>query len=312
LIANGIRLELSRCRDETAQLAAYDDLRPRIEAAFRACLEGIDANRRRLGPVPESPPLRFNRNKKTKLSLKIGWQDFRGFSFLADPSPRDLAEESPGILTIRNVSGSNELYDALGDIILGPWGAGLEEEFIFCRLPHSSYHVTIKDGVNDDNLDLLEPDAATALRHFFRGLPDVLSSPAPFLPSFSSISLSSPLRFRFAKLSLWNRSTLVSRLQPMDSESRLVLSEIEQCREELGRQWKAAYGLPVSQEPSWAPHITLGYFPNPDIVRVSEARLGQWSEHVSARLENAESEFKSVSLYAFRDMATFVKAKGAN
>jgi hypothetical protein len=256
-------------------------------------------------------PRKFNSNNKTKLSFNIGWQDFFGFSLLADPTEADLVEESPGTLTMRNIVGSNALYDALRDLVFGPWGDALEEEFVFARLPHSSYHLTVKDGVNVDNLQLLKPSAAGAFRELFEGLPGSLAASTSILLPSGAISLSAPVRFQFSELTIWSRSALVARIEPADPESHSLFSAIERRRDELDREWEDSWGLPRPENIGWSPHISLGYFPNRDIVPIVEPRLARWSDDFVKKIAGATCAFRSISPYTFTNMATFTKSKGS-
>lgn len=253
---------------------------------------------------------RFNTNNKTKVSFTIDWEHFCGASQIANPPASDLVEAWPGLLKIHNKLGSNQLYDRLNDLVFGPWGDAMEEEFVFARLPHESYHLTVKDGVNVDNLHLLKESAAQALRQLFAGLPQSILTPTSALPTYESTCFNSPIRFRFTGLSIWNRSPLVARVEPFDEESRSLANMIEQSRSELDGEWEKLSGLPRPSNGRWSPHISLGYFPNPEMAAIAESRVDHWSEVFAAQLGDTACSFDSFSLYAFTNMATFVKPKG--
>lgn len=307
LAVNAIRLEISKGFSDLEQLQRYDELRSRLDAAFRSCLEGIDVNRRELTSEPTPYQRNFCTNNKTIVSFKMEWRDFRGFSVIGDPVEADLIEGPPSVLTLRNVTGSNALYDALNRLMYGPLGDALKEEFVFAKLPFESYHVTLQDGINIDNVHHLRPKAATDFQNFFVTLPESAAHPAARLPP--PVRLDNPACFQFDRLSIWNRSVLVARIRPADEQTRLVVSELERYRQRLSSEWEEAFGLPVPATSCWTPHISLGYFPCRDIVPFVEPRLARWSDEFAEKIGTARCGFRSFSPYAFVDMVTFIKMK---
>jgi hypothetical protein len=246
-----------------------------------------------------------------KLELSYGWARFRGFSYLFDPPAEDL-EPLAGALRICNRRGFNALYDGLDWLLAGEWGRMLAKQFLLCRLPYESFHVTLKDGFNEENLKLLHAEAEGEFRRFLDGLPTSLPTGCPNLPARdfpTGFGLDQALRFRYRELCLWGKSVLVARLKPADASTREVLRKVEEGRTEMSRQWASTYGLSAPDKPEkYVPHVSLGYFPNPDLAAPAESLVPLWSQAAAQRLEGATVEFRSASLYAFTDMASFFKA----
>jgi hypothetical protein len=73
------------------------------------------------------------------------------------------------------------------------------------------------------------------------------------------------------ELCLWGKSVLVARLKPVDADSREALRKLEERRIQLMRQWASTYGFAAPDKPEkYVPHISLGYFPNPDLAAQAE------------------------------------------
>jgi len=250
----------------------------------------------------------FNTNRKIDIAFQ--WSRFCGFSYLFDPK-NGLDHSGNGFPTLRNRPGVDSLYDELDSVLSGPWGTQLRQEFLLCRIPFEAFHVTVMDGINDDNLRLLTPPLDEEFRAVFQRFPQSWSKQADWMPSDHF-----PLRagrkwrvqFKFRELILWRRSVLVARLKPADEASRTTLGKIESARKKLGREWNIRCGLPLPKATEeFIPHITLGYFPNVDIAGLAEPRIPSWTVELSNKLLDGRVAFTSIGLYAFTDMTRFLR-----
>jgi hypothetical protein len=245
--------------------------------------------------------------------------DWRGFSLLIDPPIGSLVDHAnTGIQRITCQPWSDHelgLFRAFGDALAE---VGLDSgvnHYTFFPLPTSSYHCTVWDGINEENLSLLSNEeggntlskARERYADFLLGLPgSVKSAPPDLIPrdTFKGVIDSDPIRFRFAGLSIWGDSVLVARLIPAGETSARILDRICERRKQLDEQF-APLGRPKS--PDYNPHCSLGYFLTPQGARAAAANLPQWERIFRRRTAGHQLAAVSVSAYAFTSMETFLK-----
>src|SRR5262249_36061713 len=143
-------------------------------------------------------------NPKVAAINPTQWARFRGVSLLLNNSNAGLA--SDGIV----------FYDHL-DTFADRHQAELES-FQWCRLPRSTYHVTLLDGINDSNIEEVTSHR-DALRRFLDALPDSLSidsfvgrQSAPLLDFITDHPMLRgrfrSVRLSFDALDIWGNSVL--------------------------------------------------------------------------------------------------------
>lgn len=228
-------------------------------------------------------------------SLEPHWAPFPGFSLLFDnPDAPDL-----------------DLYRRLA-AALGELDRDQSlRRHLLCPLPPASYHTTVWDGINAENLAevtaALQPEWAA----FMQGLPETLPSPPPSICTVTKAPLmkqpAAPIQFRFDRLCLWGDAVLVARLAPADDTSAACLDELCAARADLSGTARQTLG--ISAGPDYEPHVSLGYFANRTLGRQAQALLADWSAHFEARLSGSVITYRSIGLYAFTDMANFFKFK---
>jgi hypothetical protein len=127
----------------------------------------------------------------------------------------------------------------------------------------SSYHVTVWDGINADNIGYVNPAVRTAWSVFLTGLAPSLKAPPNSMEVVTRSALrnwSGSISFQFEKLTLWGNQVLVARLQPVEGASERNLTELSALREQMSEAARSKLGVDFSR--SYSPHVTLGYFAN--------------------------------------------------
>src|SRR5262245_51609428 len=108
-------------------------------------------------------------NKKIQSFDPLRFAPFAGESFLFDTPGCGLAEDN-GLPYLRcNLDDPQlALYSALAKAAED--FAQLLKPFEFCPLPPETYHVTLADGVNVDNIGQVTGNAGAQFRQFLDGL----------------------------------------------------------------------------------------------------------------------------------------------
>jgi len=238
------------------------------------------------------------------------WAPFGGFSMLFD-NPGDSLTPDGDLLRVSCAPAAGSplnLYakiekalDKLGrDLLL--------RTYLFCPLPASSYHVTVWDGVNVDNIGTLNPGVRSDWSRFLDGLPTSLKAPPASMAVVTRSALkgwSGSISFHFDKLTLWGNQVLVARLRPADETSKQNLKHLSSARKELYETAVRKLGSGFSR--SYSPHISLGYFANKEHGQVASGRVEHWTKKFTKRLEDSIVTYSSLDIYGFTDMATFFK-----
>jgi mannose-6-phosphate isomerase-like protein (cupin superfamily) len=229
----------------------------------------------------------------------------RGFSYICDnPGP---AFEEDGLPVIRSeMEGIDlSLYRGLAQAIDKIGKEQLAGSHGVCLTPSSSYHVTVQDLVHCANIHLIRQPEREVFEGVLVRLPAAIVAPLPtqFPPTTLPLPGRWKIRFRLSEIAvLPSQTALIARLAPVDEESERTMTQIEQRRRELDEQF-AAFGKP--QNPEWVPHITLGYFANPELALEAAAHVERWSETAAICTVGRTIEFGSISLYAFTTMDHF-------
>jgi hypothetical protein len=241
------------------------------------------------------------------------WAPFAGFSVLFDPPAERGGAPGPGKrLWTRPRPGGPDFVERLASglaTVLAADGGCFGEGW--AALPPATYHVTVWDGPNDGNLDALFPAVALDVQRFLRGLPGSLAAPPASLQAVAGRSALvaselPPLELRFEALAVIG-GALVVRLVPSPS-SRAAFAALLAARAALSEE--AATRLGLAPSPSFAPHVTLGYFVDEESARPARAALDRHERALRAAVDGASLRLTSRSLYAFEDMTTFYRVEG--
>lgn len=247
------------------------------------------------------------------------WANFPGFSLLFD-NPGDNYILLDGGLTKVNCNKDelksifySKLHEKLSEIILDfP-----ANNYLFCPLPLSSYHVTFWDGVNCDNERRLNQDCFHLFHNYLNGFFSSFQTTQIFhsLIDSSLLSLNSNMgiEFEFDKLTNWGK-VLVARLKPKENDSIDRLNKITAERNKLTINFKDEYGDIFNENwNEYSPHVSLGYFANQDYSKLLEKDfLEKCEEKFRKELFGLSIKFSSISFYGFTDMTTFFKINTPN
>lgn len=264
-------------------------------------------------------------NKKMR-GFEPCWAPFKGFSLLFDNLGNGFStiNENSKLVKLNcsvDTDPNLKLYKVLASALDQIGRNTLTNTYLFGPLPSYSYHVTVWDGINDDNI-LSVPDTSdrTQIERFLNTLP------ASFLQSNQSNNFLSQIResglvktnweicFEFDKLVKWGNSMLVACLKPADQTST-ILEEIKKRREELYNKFQGSSGIHITI-PHWeySPHVSLGYFANQELAELATPHINLWDSVIRKEIRriadtegNPTIKFNRISLYGFTDMATFFK-----
>jgi hypothetical protein len=243
-------------------------------------------------------------------SLSPFWASFKGFSLLFDnPAPCfrphndlefiDCSLAPPGTLS---------LYEKLRDALEVVGGPLLTTAFLFCPLPFASYHVTMLDGVNMDNVSSTQALYRKELQACITDIESAIGH-MPQCTAFLEAALRTQrfqeLSFYFAGLEIWGHQVLVALLTPT-ADSGLAFHTLSTTRGELAEKLLAELNVPSFP---YTPHVSLGYFANREAGLLARAHLAEWAARFENTVKDARVSFHSVSLYGFTDMARFFRVR---
>lgn len=238
------------------------------------------------------------------------WAPFAGFSLLFD-NPGDSLTVDGDLAKITCASaaqGPLDLYSGLEKALEDLDRDLLIRTYLFCPLPPSSYHVTVWDGINVDNIWSVKPAVRSDWSVFLNGLAPSLNGPPASMEVVTRSALgkwSGSISFQFEKLTLWGNQVLVARLQPAEEASERSLKDLSARRKDLSEAAGRELGVNFSR--SYSPHITLGYFANQEHAQIAHARMEHWTERFMAKLRESVITYASLDIYGFTDMASFFK-----
>lgn len=254
-------------------------------------------------------------NKKIATTHPLVWAPFKGTTFLFDnPAPAltlALEEERFHKINCTYELPSIAFYQQLHAGLLQLNLEDLMMQYSFCSLPFSSYHVTFLSELNDGNKENL----ATSYRQAFESSSAysllgnaVLES---IRPNNFSEKIDGGITFEFKALSTFNgNSVLVALLQPT-AKDQSKYQQLIQRRKALINACLGKFMLDSTTIPKkimdFEPHITLGYFAHKNQGVAAKKQLQQWNASIHSMLKNQTIHFESFSLYAFSNMASFLK-----
>jgi hypothetical protein len=240
------------------------------------------------------------------------WAPFRGFSLLFDnpgdgvsPMGKDLARLNFPVDTSPDL----HLYRSFVVCLDRIGRDSLIDNYLFCPLPPCTYHVTVWDGLNDGNVELVFPGYRPDLESFLEALPDSLLTDREFTGEVDDSPLvlrtDWTIKFKFSKLAKWGNRVLVARLEPADRESEDEFGRIIANRNDLSVRFQEHFGFKITD---YSPHVSLGYFANKEYAELATPQIDRWTGLCEKEAGDLTVAFGSISLYGFTDMATFFKA----
>lgn len=239
------------------------------------------------------------------------WAPFKGFSILFD-NPGDsllpfYTNENLKLLNCDPTSKELEFYKILNETL--NQFPQMTNTFLFCPLPIESYHVTLWDGINDENVQSVFREYRFDAEDLLQDLTNSFFIKSRFLNINHEplhIQMAEPVEFQFDKLIKWDNSVLAAQLKPANSDSKTNLHKIEKEREYLIKHFKQQFGLETCSLP-YEPHVSLGYFANKELAELSTSMIEAWNEEFLIKASEASITFTANSLYGFTDMTTFFK-----
>jgi len=240
--------------------------------------------------------------------LEPRWAVFKGFSLLFDNPGRSVAPLENGWSRIHcDIDGdeSLQLYRGLGAFLDAATRTELSRAYLFCPLPSFSYHVTVWDGFNDENISQAARDIGGILSDLPHTLLENRELSREILASALVSTTGWSLQLKFDRLALWGNQVLVARLEPADLASGDELDRITQDRRKLSGILHQPYGVAFTEE--YMPHVSLGYFANESAAESAASQVERWTARVEEKVGSQTITFDSISLYGFTDMVTFFK-----
>ena len=240
------------------------------------------------------------------------WQPFTGFSYIFDnPGDSFSLERSYKKVSVDVESdGSLALYKRIAqasyDIVTAD---DLVNQYFFFPLPSSTYHVTVWDGLNQEHLKSVKISAKAAFDECFSDPPDSILNDWP--PMKSQVQLRDAfrdiksIRLRYKQLRARGSTVLVVELEPADTDSAKQLESILVERLRLDDEF-LELGKPRNQ--SYVPHVAVGYFSHASHGDGAIRRfMDSWMSVFDQTVTDGVIEFRSISLYAFLNMITYIK-----
>lgn len=253
-------------------------------------------------------------------SLTPKWSQFFGMSLLFDNPGNSLRlVEKTGNHEILQIDCSLEIpfYRSIKQCLdeLSPSLPG--NDYLFCRLPYNSYHITVNDLAHKENLLDFNPASRRGFSGIFSKYPHSLQQAlelSPFLQHNEMITKKDwGINFQVNYLTIWGGKVLVVCLKPAGEESKEKFQKLEKFRNEVNTLFQEAHGYSRDIRDTYSIHLSLGYMGNQNYGRKFKAILEKWNDHFQKRMIDETGkplaiEFNSISLYGFTDMVTFFKA----
>jgi len=214
-----------------------------------------------------------------------------------------------GFSVLFNSHGDSAFLDGLAWTIEHLGRNDLIRRHLFCPLPPPSFHVTVWDGVNAENVDHLPASQRESWGRFLAGMPHP-QTPAPAALGLVTHSIlmqrpPQPIDFVFDDWTIWGESVLVTRLKAADEVSAARLATLRADRTELDTRFREALG--IGADHTYEPHVSLGYFADPAGARSAMRELVGWNALAKERLGHTRLTFSTLGIYGFADMSAFVR-----
>lgn len=238
------------------------------------------------------------------------WASFKGFSLLFDTPGEHLETHESGrrLLQVNPEDPQVEFFRRVNTALTILGAAELANEYYFCALPPSSYHVTVWDGINVKNVNELGETTQSAFQELLNQLPVSLDS--SLLTSIHQSPLMQwenwEIRFQFGRLQKWRDRVISIELEPADETSQETFNQLLALREDLTEQFAHRYQLETVAR-AYVPHITLGYFANANSGKNANALFDQNRDTFAERMKGAQISFRGIGLYGITDMASFFR-----
>ena len=237
--------------------------------------------------------------------LEPTWRTWRGVSVLLDnpglPPGRRLEDATAAGVP------EQRLYDDLSVLVDAARPAALRMDYGFCPLPRSTYHVTVCDGPNEEELTRADAPDAAEVAALLASLPDSLAQVPAALAFAGPGALlrtveDNPVTVAAREVVIWG-SVLAVRLIAADESSAVALEQITAARKAVADAFNDALGIAANP---WRPHVSLGYFANRDGADRARENLAEWNRRLAAS-EPAPITYRSAALYGFADMVSFFR-----
>ncbi|CAF0809810.1 unnamed protein product [Adineta steineri] len=243
------------------------------------------------------------------------WASFHGFSILFNNlGDKCLQSRRPGMLDLVNDVNDNpalKFYAILHEGITRLNTNFLTNQFLFCALPPSTYHVTLWGGLNDRHVTKIEPQYRSIVEKWLLDLPESFcNTPKSIfdLPATSPLCLKRDwnINFCFDGLKVWNNSVLVAALRP-DENSISVFEQLSEERSQLNEKVHDRLNIDTDTK-AYTPHVSLGYFANEEGAQRASHFVDEWNQWFSNACQDNLLSFNNADIYGLTDMVTFFKA----
>lgn len=232
------------------------------------------------------------------------WAPFPGFSLLFDPPGSALRHEGAIESLACDVVGDPalEFYRRMHRGLQSLDPDRLLQSYGLCPLPSASYHVTAYDVANVADLARCRVEARDGLRAMLDRLPAPEAFDEGLLVRAHEFARTEwNLTFGFGEFCHWG-GVIAVRLRPQSEEA---FGRFVEARAALSQDYRANYGVGAGE--SYTPHVTLGYFMNPQGAELAVVHRSGWEEAVRSAVGEATITFRTASIYGFTDMATFFR-----
>lgn len=223
-------------------------------------------------------------------SMEPRWNPFAGWSLLYAPI---------GIPT--GGAGSDHPISRIADAFNEELREFFRQNYLLCSLPASTYHITFCDIVNVGSIPLVVPEQQS---YWTDAIRDPLTVPQRLLEVLDRAGATpqmdaAQVEFEFDGVHIRKGTHLVVALKVREAPHFAELNDIRK---------KIDASLPMIEDQSHRrhrPHITLGYFANPEAGQSARTQLAALNEKLRAAMADRILTFEAVRLFAFFDMATY-------
>ncbi|UJR11348.1 hypothetical protein I4U23_015529 [Adineta vaga] len=247
--------------------------------------------------------------------FNVRWASFHGFSILFNnPGEHCLRPRSSKIYDLNNnvhTDSSLQFYKILDEGIIRLDNDFLTNQFLFCALPPTTYHVTLWGGLNIRHISQIDLQHRPIVESFLSDLPeslcDISADDILQLPSMSLLCTKRnwDINFCFDRLAIWNDTVLVAVLRP-ESNSVSGFEQLSEERRQLNKQVNDRFGV-ITDSEIYKPHVSLGYFANKEGAQKALDFVDDWNKWFNDALKSTVLSFQNASIYGLTDMITFFK-----